>query len=351
VKPQPKREAGQPVLDEEAFQQLLSAAFVMQEHNSRQKKGAVAKPEAPVKPATTPHPSSPIQQSATPSVVSASSAKIKTEHSCSECGRMLADDEFFCGNCGNPRARDGAGGALQKSWASLWEMHHAEDSSETEVAEATAKPWSAKTGSAEPGDEIELFPTELEEIVAQFSPEAKDELKQHKTASEPESKETALVTPSSQDITAADETQEPVSVAPWVSAAKTRAWFDSLKAQQPSRDWLAEQWRVHRGVVYIAFAALVLLIVIFQWMARPSSGTELSPFEEMLVSLGLAEAPPAITQVASGNPNTKVWVDLQTALYYCPGAELYGKTPKGRYSTQLEAQRDQFSPSTRKACD
>jgi len=52
-----------------------------------------------------------------------------------------------------------------------------------------------------------------------------------------------------------------------------------------------------------------------------------------------------------GNPNTKVWVDVHTALYYCPGADLYGKTADGKYTSQLDAQRDNFRPSTLKACD
>jgi len=39
-------------------------------------------------------------------------------------------------------------------------------------------------------------------------------------------------------------------------------------------------------------------------------------FDRMLISLGLAEAPPAPEY--KGNPDTQVWVDLHTALYYCP---------------------------------
>src|ERR1051325_7566519 len=38
MKPQSRRQPGSPVVDEAAFQQLLSAAYVMQEHNSRLKK-------------------------------------------------------------------------------------------------------------------------------------------------------------------------------------------------------------------------------------------------------------------------------------------------------------------------
>jgi hypothetical protein len=71
--------------------------------------------------------------------------------------------------------------------------------------------------------------------------------------------------------------------------------------------------------------------------------------DRILIGLGLAEAPEEPEY--KGNPDTQVWVDLHTALYYCPGSDLYGKTPKGKLSTQREAQLDQFEPASRKACD
>jgi hypothetical protein len=82
---------------------------------------------------------------------------------------------------------------------------------------------------------------------------------------------------------------------------------------------------------------------------RKAPDADLSLFDRMLISLGLAEAPPAPEY--KGNPDTQVWVDLHTALYYCPGADLYGKTPKGKMTTQRDAQLDQFEPAYRKTCD
>jgi hypothetical protein len=76
---------------------------------------------------------------------------------------------------------------------------------------------------------------------------------------------------------------------------------------------------------------------------------ELSTIDKLLISLGLAEAPAAPEY--RGNPDAQVWIDLQTALYYCPGSDLYGKTPKGRVSSQRNAQLDQFEPANRKPCD
>jgi hypothetical protein len=82
---------------------------------------------------------------------------------------------------------------------------------------------------------------------------------------------------------------------------------------------------------------------------KAAPDADLPLFDRILVKLGLAEAPDPPQY--KGNPRTQVWVDLQTALYYCPGTDLYGKTPKGKYSSQREAQLDQFEPAYRRACD
>jgi hypothetical protein len=51
-----------------------------------------------------------------------------------------------------------------------------------------------------------------------------------------------------------------------------------------------------------------------------------------------------------GNPEVKVWADLHTALYYCPGSKQYGHTSKGKYFTQKEAQDSNFEPALRVPC-
>jgi hypothetical protein len=86
-----------------------------------------------------------------------------------------------------------------------------------------------------------------------------------------------------------------------------------------------------------------------QIRAKQTSGADLSAFDKFLISLGVAEAPDAPEY--KGNPEAQVWVDLHTALYYCPGSDLYGKTPKGKLTSQRDAQLDQFEPAFRKACD
>jgi hypothetical protein len=125
-----------------------------------------------------------------------------------------------------------------------------------------------------------------------------------------------------------------------------------------AESWLRHQWRVNRANFYLAGAALLLIVVLTGWGMSPvqnsgstvnSVGPQLTLFERMLVALGIAEAP--AQPVYLGNPDTPVWVDMHTALYYCPGSNLYGKTEGGKIATQRSAQLDQFEPAHRKACN
>ena len=268
------------------------------------------------------------------------------EKACHECGSRLSVDQFFCETCGAPAERTQK--ATSKNWASLWDMHSTEPAAAEEEKPSLADSPAMESESAS-NEEIDLFPAELKEIVGSF-PEAEVDPKPEAVA---DAQAIALV-PSSASAAGPGQSASEHSSA-WTSAAKARAWFDSLKAQQPSQDWFKEEWTLHRGAIYIAIAAAVLLAVIFQSSTRTAADSgqprQLTGFERVLISLGLAEAPPETSLAVPGNPTTKVWVDIHTALYYCPGADLYGKTANGRYATQLEAQRDNFQPSTMKACD
>lgn len=51
-----------------------------------------------------------------------------------------------------------------------------------------------------------------------------------------------------------------------------------------------------------------------------------------------------------GNPDVKVWADLHTALYYCPGSKQYGHTKKGKYMTQRDAEDNNFESALRVPC-
>ncbi len=119
--------------------------------------------------------------------------------------------------------------------------------------------------------------------------------------------------------------------------------------------FLAQRW----ADVCLAVSAgiLALSLVWAFWPHAAASGRHgaanqpaLTPFEQLLVAVGLAEVP-APTAVYAGSPNAQVWVDMHTALYYCSGADEFGKTEKGRFLTQHEAQYQQFQPAHDRACD
>ncbi len=156
----------------------------------------------------------------------------------------------------------------------------------------------------------------------------------------------------------------------WTSAAKTRDFLESLAAVR-SPNPLLLFWRSRRGDFYLAIA-LVLLVAVIRWgivsshpvsatdrraavsssadrSPQPSPNADLSTFDKFLISVGLAEAPEVPEY--KGNPNTQVWVDLHTALYYCPGSDLYSKTAKGKLTSQRDAQLDHFEPANRKPCE
>ena len=159
----------------------------------------------------------------------------------------------------------------------------------------------------------------------------------------------------------------PEHAAAWSSAASARDFLEQLAAAKRSGS-LLQFWKTRRGDIYLAIAVLLVAGVISRaiWSGhsvsatgnpaagstdhrKPAPDADLSWFDRTLISLGLAEAPPPPEY--KGNPDTQVWVDLQTALYYCPGADLYGKTAKGKFTSQRDAQLDQFEPAYRKACD
>ena len=158
------------------------------------------------------------------------------------------------------------------------------------------------------------------------------------------------VRPAPSTLTPADE--------PWLHAEVEPPATEQPKAARGF-------WQSHGADVCLAASAVVLAAAL-TWALWPhpkrtvassrapsaatSAEPKLSAFEELLVSMGLAEAPPPPVAYA-GTPGTRVWVDTSSALYYCPGAEPYGKTPKGKFLTQREAQEEQFQPARGQPCD
>jgi putative methionine-R-sulfoxide reductase with GAF domain len=311
------------------------------------------------------------------------SAATAATSACWKCGSKLVTDEQFCGKCGAPRASDGGPASMQSKLASAWQMQQTSQDSfaaalpggasplheitrpvaahspknDTDLRQENARHYGAEPFSLrQPEDGNPTFATSLaaaaseDAMAISLAPESPVDENN-------DAPSTALVKPQQEDIV-------------WTSAARARDFLESLSATRtPSA--LARFWRSRRGDFYLA-VAVILVVAVIRWgiwsnhsVGATGRGTavsgsasrakqsapdsNLSAFDKLLVGLGLAEAPE--TPEYTGNPNTQVWVDLQTALYYCPGADLYGKTPRGKLTSQRDARLDQFEPADRKACD
>jgi putative methionine-R-sulfoxide reductase with GAF domain len=274
---------------------------------------------------------------------------------CRRCGHQLVGEEKFCGKCGTARPAE----------SRSVEPHSVEPRS-VEARQTELRP------EVHPGQSLadsiaqqnpELFtasssaPTELSGAMVRRPIEITDHSHQPLDLE-------ADGAPTEADDGVVETALAPAEpAADWSSAATARAFLQQLAAGKP--DAFAGFWRARRGDIYLAVAGILVAVVI-GWAIfsdhsvgaaanaaaaghRKAPDADLSVLDRMLINLGLAEAPePPETK---GNPDTQVWVDLHTALYYCPGADLYGKTPKGKFTSQRDAQLDQFEPAYRKACE
>ena len=319
------------------------------------------------------------------------------------CGNRFEGGEKFCGKCGTARFEELRRGT--QSLASMWYLQQAQSAQATNSRDH-------EKGEQEEATLAEQ-PVSLEQIIATLSPGITDptpaktsdapiqQPDQHAQTSEPIPDTSKVTVPPAADadsvgtsqleaesvietepIAGSDPSEPEVSTAivpvrtiqaeigrdlqeiqlsTWTSTSGAREWWEALKEHKPDRNWLTAQWNRHRGSVWVGISLIILLGAIFiNGASGPKAITanphrkhpaapNLTLFEKLLVSLGLAEPPPAPTYL--GNPATQVWIDVHTALYYCPGADLYGKTDAGKIISQREAQQDQFEPANREACD
>jgi hypothetical protein len=320
------------MLDEQSFQDMLAAAFTIQEHNTRRKKDAPPPARA-----------------------------------CGQCGAPLPDNDIdnapLCARCTERSAAEPRPGEeLQRKWASLWLMSQeqglwpertpeskthagAEAPSETMTAEVAARRFPEALAIPIPAQE-----EEEEEI--------SDPVEVETYRERPSTAPTALrilpdVSELASDIHFNTDFDSPAEEA---SGAADEEAIDAEPAVVPwSLPDLRLKLRFHRADLYLV-AAIVISTFAMIWVlsATPAPDAHHKPhlrlWERALISMGLAEAPEAPT-ANRGNPNISVWVDPKTALYYCVGEELYGKAPGGHVTTQREAQLDQFEPAGRAACE
>jgi putative methionine-R-sulfoxide reductase with GAF domain len=301
---------------------------------------------------------------------------------CRACGHELVGQEQFCGNCGSPRNGSHEAPNMQSTIATLWHLQEAmKTSPRAESGNGAVVHEESKANLDQVHDGDACADSTEEQSPERFSAV---EPRRHETTESKEvleapvgadlenaahsDLEIPLHTIPESDVEAPQPTAlvKPERSAAWSSAATTLDFFQQLARAKDRGVW-AEFWNTRRGDIYLAIA-VVLLLGAIRWgiwsnhsvsakgnptvsagHRKAAPDADLSLFDRILVKLGLAEAPDPPEY--KGNPATQVWVDLQTALYYCPGADLYGKTPKGKFSPQRTARLDQFEPAYRKACD
>ena len=234
--------------------------------------------------------------------------------SCRVCGRPLGADEAFCGHCSMPRASAAASNELQSKWASLWFLQRAQDTLQereaTDTSLAVEMPRIVEAGPAAASDPVPDSPG---------SPPLLDN--SHFSYFEP--------TEAERGAALLEELEDFDYVSPVTRAVRT----------------LRDRLRM-KDMLLILVAATLAFGVFSAW---PSSGGQLTWFQSMLVRLGWVQTT-AHAPAYLGNPEVNVWVDADTALYYCSGSDLYGKTPEGHFASQREAQQQHFKPAAGLAC-
>jgi putative methionine-R-sulfoxide reductase with GAF domain len=289
---------------------------------------------------------------------------------CWKCGDALVEQEQFCGNCGASRAGASVQSSIQSKLASAMRMHSVHEHS-------------SASGSEAPPQSAAAFAAEAEDRLAQLlaSSGIQEDIPQEEQSNGSGAKEGAIRLLSSAaphrgdnlevgSVSAIESKPQDVN---WSSASKARNFLEALTEPRSFASF-GRLWRARRGDFYLAVAVILMFFVIRWGMLSgnsvgatgtgkgtaisaaanrrkpPNPNADLSLFDRFLISLGLADPPDAPAEY-KGNPNTQVWIDPHTALYYCPDSDLYGKTTKGRFASQRDAQMDQFEPASRKACD
>ncbi len=279
-------------LDEQSFQGLLSAAFIIQEHNDRKKQSRPAAAEAE--------------------------------------GENRGADHLRPGDLrpGDLRPDDlRPGERLQRNWASMWLMsqerglwpERSAEIRETRQADATQSNW-----IMEAEDEAEDFAADEFPLPASGDSFPDDALPDNPLASDPLAIEAS-------------------------SAEAADGGPISFSFLQRIVDWRVKV-RFQRADLYLGTAIFVAVLALLWPAAGSPQPAALSPWERALITLGIAEAPAPVVHL-QGDPGIEVWVDPHSALYYCPGEEQYGKTSGGRLSSQRDAQMDRFEPASRSACE
>jgi putative methionine-R-sulfoxide reductase with GAF domain len=302
---------------------------------------------------------------------------------CWKCGAKLLADEIFCGTCGAPCARDADAPTMQSKLASVWPTQPVNGKSFGSAPANGTPPrtdFSKRSTLGPPEERSNSRGSALDDLQESSSlPQVKQGQRLGQSAGPFTASDHQVALPESPssersidkhnvDVPSNKLVKSPQDIA-WGSVAKTQDFLESLAAiRSPSA--FVRFWQSRRGDFYLA-VAVVLVAVVIGWgvwsshsvsatdgggtvsrsvnRKRPAPEADLSAFDKFLISLGMADPPE--TPEYRGNPDTQVWVDPNTALYYCPGSDLYQKTAKGKLTSQRDAQLDQFEPASRRVCD
>lgn len=250
------------------------------------------------------------------------SASLTPAPSCRMCGRAFAADEQFCGFCSMPRPAQNQAEELQSKWASLWFMQRAQGilrDSPSPGAEAKDAPEVEGAQDELRAESIpDLFP---EPVLTPVEPvEPKPLMWPRRAPPEPVHSQSA----------------------PPVEAVLPEAGFpfdDRPQISERTASFAKRRWRE------LSLAAVALVLAYGLVLARPKTGQP-TWFQSLMIDIGVQKP----TKVFAGAPDTRVWVDVHTQLYYCSGEDLYGKTPDGEFTTQYNAQSDGFLPASNTTC-
>jgi hypothetical protein len=323
-------------LDEQSFQGLLSAAFVIQEHNDQRKRARRALAES-------------------------DAAMVGQQGNAPHAGETSRSE-----SSGLDEARPGE--RLQHSWASMWLMSQERDLRPEIPAEVAKRPISQEENDAirergerrvgESGSDdravIQSVLRQPELNRAALGEAALDEAELGEAGAESRRTTDSII----EALAPEDSTGEDANSAgePFGYSASDESSPVFSLADGGGGSWMRRlaggrvKLRFRRADLYLGTAILVAALALLWPAASSPRRAALSPWERALVAIGIAEAPAPVIHL-QGDPGIEVWVDPHSALYYCPGEEQYGKTSDGRLSSQHDAQMDRFEPAGRSACE
>jgi hypothetical protein len=404
-----------PALDEQSFQNLLSAAFTIQEHNDRLRKTQPTLTALPV------------------------SGKIEATIVCPQCGALKATEESNCPSCKVGKFRPGE--RLQRNWASMWLMSQQHELFPERVAEENEVARKASPDSLPHPESIEIkekretisplvsprlgerkilapptrgsankadgnFPDHglldwpavknvAGEAIAPASAATEAELEVETDGSveairsllldrpalhEPQLDEMAVDESKLQEcvhFSGSNRVSDETGVASdWAAetsadlaeqdraAENSEQGFDSAEgddsysAETPDekKNFLHSlaHFRVKLRVHRANLylgAAVSVAALALLWPAVSTPRTSTLGLMDRALVALGLAEVPAPVAHVKGDPKINVWVDPHTALYYCQGEEQYGKTADGRVSSQRDAQMDRFEPAAGSVCE